>query len=62
MTRKRRIEVGDLVQHMDGRQGRVTAIDCTANGLPAARVRWFRGPEEVVVLGYIWPTAMEENW
>lgn len=58
-----RIAAGDMVQHMDGRQGRVEAADLFVGSLPAARVKWFRGgPEEIVLLGYIWSTRMEENW
>lgn len=61
-SRRRPVTAGDLVQHIDNRQGRVTVL-CKdeASGLPAARVKWFRGEEETVVLGYIFVTSMEEN-
>ena len=58
----KRIEEGDLVQHMDGRQGRVAETDLYIGRLPAVKVKWFNGPEEVVVIGYVWATKMEENW
>ena len=51
-----------MVQHMDGRQGRVSATGLQLGFLPAIRVNWFRGVEEIVILGYVWTTAMEENW
>lgn len=57
-----RIREGNLVQHMDGRQGRVAQVGLLLDNLPAARVKWFRGQEEVVALGYIWTTRLEENW
>jgi hypothetical protein len=57
-----RISEGEMVQHMDGRQGRVETIGLAIGQLPAAKVKWFRGPAEVVLLGYIWATRMEENW
>lgn len=60
--RQQRIEVGELVQHIDGRQGRVQATGLIERGLPAALVKWFKGEAEVVVLGYIWATKTEENW
>lgn len=57
-----RINVGELVQHIDGRQGRVAETNLRVGSLPAARVNWFKGASEVIPLGYIWTTKMEENW
>ena len=59
---KRQIEEGSLVQHMDGRQGRVIEAGATLGALPAVKVAWFSGGIETVALGYIWTTNMEENW
>lgn len=60
--RKRPIEPDALVQHMDGRQGRVKQLEPLPNGLPGAWVRWFRGGEvEHLALGFIWVTSIEEN-
>ncbi len=57
-----RVGVGDLVQHIDGRQGRVEEVGLVVGALPAARVSGFRGQPEIVPLGYIWSTRLEENW
>lgn len=57
-----RVSVGEMIQHMDGRQGRVVETGLRLGALPAAKITWFRGATEVVLLGYIWATRMEENW
>lgn len=61
MTERRRpIEVDRLVQHIDNRQGRVMELG-QREGLPAAKVKWFRGEEEWVALGYLFATSIEET-
>ena len=60
MARRREININSLVQHIDGRQGRVKELGIR-DSLPAALVRWFRGGEEWVALGYIYATSIEET-
>lgn len=60
LARRRPVQQGCLVQHLDNRQGRVEELG-QRDGLPAARVKWFRGEEEWVVLGYLYSTSVEEN-
>lgn len=51
--RRRPISINDHVEHIDGRVGLVMEIGETADGLPAATIKWHDGQLESLPLGYL---------